>query len=121
MANPNIGSATNFFGRTIGHAVTTGNVNVTGGVPVNRIYKVNSVIIANVDGTTAADVTVTWFDNSNSIGYSLAKTITVPADSTLVVISKDTQIYLEENDAIFVLASANSILHAIISFEEIYA
>jgi hypothetical protein len=121
MANPNIATATNIYGRTICHAVTTGNVNVTGGVPTNRIYKVNSVIISNVDGTSAADVSVTLFDASTSTGYSLAKTISVPADATLVVISKDTQVYLEEGDAIFVLASANSALNAIISFEEIYA
>lgn len=121
MANPNIGAATNFFGRTIGLAVTTGNVNMTGTVPTNRIYKVNSLIIANVNGTSAADVTVSWFDAATATSYSLAYTITVPADSTLVVLSKDTQIYLEEGDAIFVFASASSVLHATLSFEEIYA
>ena len=121
MANPNIGSATNFYGRTNGLALTTSAQNITGTVPTNRVYKVNSLIIANVNGTNAADVTVTWFDTASSTSYTLAFTITVPADATLVVISKDTQIYLEEGDSISVSASANSTLHATVSFEDIYA
>jgi hypothetical protein len=58
---------------------------------------------------------------NQSTAFDLAFTITVPADATLVVISKDTQIYLEENDSIRVTASANSILEAVCSYEEIYA
>jgi hypothetical protein len=121
MANPNIGTATNFYGRSNGLALTTSAQNITGTVPTNRIYKVNSLIIANVNGTTAADVTVTWFDTATATSYNLAFTISVPADATLVVLSKDTQLYLEEGDSISVTASANSVLHATVSFEEIYA
>lgn len=121
MANPNIATATNIFGRTIGMAVTTSTQNLTGTVPLNRIYKINSLIIANISGTAAADVNVTLLDSSAGTSYNLAYTITVPADSTLVVISKDTQIYIEEQDNINITCSANSTLHAIVSFEEIYA
>lgn len=121
MANPNIGAATNFFGRSNGLSLTTSPQNITGTVPTNRVFKVNSLIIANVNGSTSADVTVTWFDAATSTNYNLAFTITVPGDSTLVVLSKDTQIYLEEGDSISVTASANSVLHATVSFEEIYA
>lgn len=121
MANPNIGSATNFFGRTIGIPVLVGPQNITGVVPTNRVFKVNSLIIANVNGSSAADITVTWTDSSAATSYNLAFTITVPADATLVVLSKDTQIYLEEGDTITVNSSANGVLNAIISFEEIYA
>jgi hypothetical protein len=121
MANPNIGAATNFFGRSNGLALTTSAQNITGIVASNRVFKVNSLIVANVNGGVAADVTVTWFDATTSINYNLAFTISVPADATLVVLSKDTQIYLEEGDSIFITASANSALHATVSFEEIYA
>lgn len=121
MANPNISSSGSFFGRSNGLALTTSAQNITGTVASNRVYKVNSLIIANVNGTSAADVTVTWFDSSAGTSYNLAFTIAVPADATLVVISKDTQIYLEEGDSISVTASANSVLHGTVSFEEIYA
>jgi hypothetical protein len=43
----------------------------------------------------------------------------VPADSTLVVLDKSSAIYLEENDAIAALASANGDLVIHISYEEI--
>ena len=52
-----------------------------------RVYRINSLIIANVDGVNAADVTVDLF--RSSIAYRLASTITVPADASLVVISKE--------------------------------
>ena len=50
---------------------------------------------------------------------STLQNIDVPAETTLVVVSKDTQIYLEENDKITVTASSASFLQAICSYEEI--
>ena len=41
----------------------------------------------------------------------------VPAQGTLVVISKDTMVYLEEGDSIRLTASANNYLHAVCSYE----
>ena len=49
----------------------------------------------------------------------LAHTVSVPADASLVVLSKDTALYLEENDTIRLTASANGDLQAICSYEEI--
>jgi len=121
MANPNISSSGSFYGRSQALALTTSAQTLTGAVPSNRVYKINSLIIANINGSSSADVTVYWRDSSVGVDYYLAFTITVPADATLVVLSKDTQIYLEEGDYIQALASANSVLHATVSFEEIYA
>lgn len=121
MANPNIGTSSNIYGRSQALALTTGAATLCGSVPSNRVYKVNSLIVANINGTAAADVSVYWRDSSAGVDYYLAYTIAVPNDATLVVLSKDTQIYLEEGDYIQAFASANSYLHATISFEEIYA
>jgi hypothetical protein len=121
MANPNIATAANIYGRSQGAALSTGNSTLAGSVPSNRVYKVNSLIVSNVNGSTAADVTVFWYDSSAATNLYLAYTITVPADATLVVLSKDTQIYLEEGDYIQASCSANSVLQATCSYEEIYA
>jgi hypothetical protein len=43
----------------------------------------------------------------------------VPNDATLVLISKDTSVYLEEGDYIDLLASSNLYLQGIVSYEEI--
>lgn len=74
-------------------------------------------MISNIDGANPADATVEVF--RSGIPYRVASTVTVPADSTLVVISKDNSIYLEEGDTIRCSASANDDLQAVCSFENI--
>jgi hypothetical protein len=120
MANPNIVGVTSIYGKTVGGAVTTSTVAVlTNSAASGKIFKVNSLIISNVDGTNAADITAEFYDGGTASAYNLTNTITVPADATLVVISKETSIYLEEGDAIRLLASANGDLEYVISYEEI--
>ena len=119
MANPNIVGLTSVYGKVVGMAVTTGLSGiVTNFSSSNKILKINSLIISNVDGTNAADITATVYKNQ-ATEYKLANTISVPADATLVIISKDTFIYLEENDSIRLSASALSDLEAVCSYEEI--
>lgn len=117
MANPNIVNVTSILGKKVGAAVTTTmTALVSNPASSNAIYKINSLIISNIDGAASADITVEFFDNQTN-SFRLASTVTVPADATLVVISKDTSIYLEENDSIRVQASANGDLQALCSYE----
>ena len=75
---------------------------------------------ANVDGTNDADITVTVRTISNTTTrYQLAHTITVPADSSLVIISKDTSFYLEEDQEIRAVASAADDISLMISYDEL--
>jgi hypothetical protein len=118
MANPNIASISNIYGKTVGLSITTSSTSIlTNSSGSNKIFKVNSLIVSNIDGTNSADVTA-FLRKNGSTDFYLAYTITVPADSTLVVISKDSGIFLEENDSIFLFASANSDLQAICSYED---
>jgi hypothetical protein len=82
-----------------------------------KVYKINSVIISNIDGTNDADITVDLYRSSTS--YKIASTVTVVADSSLCVISKENSIYLEEGDALRCVASADGDLQAMCSYEEI--
>jgi hypothetical protein len=119
MANPNIVNVSDIRGKTVGANLSTTAANVvTNSSGSNKVFKVNSFVVSNIDGTNAADVTAGVY-KGGSVLYHLAYTISVPADSTLVVVSKDTGIYLEENDSIRATASANSDLQAVISYEEI--
>jgi predicted RNase H-like nuclease len=94
-------------------------------VSADKLIKINRMTVANVDGTNAADVTV-YIDTSvqTSSGATvasgaadvyIANTISVPADSTLVLV--DTPIYLREGDILKGGASAASDLDLYISFE----
>lgn len=118
MANPNIFNVSGIYGKTAMQAVTTSaTAIVTNNTSSGKIFKINSIIVANINGTVTADVTVDIFRASTA--YALASTVTVPADATLVVLSKDTLLYLEEGDSLRLTASANSSLNAICSYEEI--
>ena len=119
MANPNIANTTNIYGRTVGAALTTSSADiVVNPASSGKIFKVNAIYVANIDGAVNADVTVAVFDASASASYRLAFTVTVPADATLDVLSKN--VYLEEGDKITALASAASRLEIVVSYEEIY-
>lgn len=119
MAAPNIVNVTSIFGKTVGAALGTTTTTDILTCPSNKVLKINSIIVSNVDGTNAADATVYFYDSSAVTRYALAFTISVPADATLVVISKDTSIYLEEGDQIEAGASATSDLQIVISYEEL--
>ena len=119
MAAPNIVNVTSIYGKTRGQDLTT---TTTAGILTcasNKVLKVNSIIVANIDGTNNADATISFYDNDQSGTFLLASTVSVPADSTLVVIGKDSPIYLEESDEIRGGAGADGDLEVIISYEEL--
>jgi hypothetical protein len=123
MANPNIVSVNSIFGNTTGIALTTTltTVLLANASSSGKVYKIESIMVANVDGTNAADVTIDWNTDAGGTGTSiaLAATISVPADATLNLVDKNSSFYLMENQSIIGGASANSDLECIISYEDI--
>lgn len=123
MANPNIVNVTDIRGKTVVADLTTTNSTlvVENVAASGKVFKINSLIVSNVDGSTAADITINLFseDNIGGTGTQIVSTVTVPADASLVVIDKSTSIYLEEDRSIGATASAASDLKVVCSFEEI--
>ena len=116
MAAPNIVSVATITGKTAVLVVTTtATAIVTNSAASGKVFKINALLISNVDGTNNATVNVDIF--RSSVAYRIANTITVPADATLDVISKS--IYLEEGDTLRLTANANSDIEAVCSYEEI--
>ena len=121
MAAPNIVNVSSIYGKTMGAALGT-DVNadiLTNSSGSGKLFKINSIIVANVDGTNSCNTTVKFYDDSASTPYTLAATVVVPAKSTLIVLGKDAPIYLEEGDKIRGGASAANDLEIIISYEEL--
>lgn len=115
MAAPNLLSVTTLTGKTAVANVTTIASNVVvNGTGSGKLTKVTALYISNVNGTNAADVTVDFYRSGTA--YEIASTVSVPADSTLDLISKN--IYLEEGDSLRIYASANVYLKAVCSYEE---
>ena len=123
MANPNIVNVTQILGKTTYAALTTtlSTVLLANAASSGKVFKINSIMVANIDGTSAADVTVGINTAAGGGGttYDLAGTISVPADATLSVIDKTNSFYLEEDKSIVGGASANGDLEIVISYEEI--
>ena len=118
MAAPNLKSPTTIQGRTARYAVTTSlAAALSNGASSGKVLKINSIFCANVDGVNAADISVSIYDGTTD--RYIAKTITVPADATQVLSTKETYFYLEEGDSIRALASAASDLELVIGYEEI--
>lgn len=123
MAAPNIVDVGTITGKTLTYALssTSATVIATNAASSGKVFKVNSLVVANVDGATAADITITVNSAASGGGtaYALAKTISVPADASLIVIDKSTAVYLEEDKSIVATAGSANDLEIVISYEEI--
>jgi hypothetical protein len=123
MAAPNIVNVTTIIGKTSVVNLTTTNATLVVENPAasGKVFKINSLYVSNVDGTTSSDITVSLYseDNIGGTATQFVSTVVVPADATLIVISKDTAIYLEEDRSIGATASTANDLKVICSYEEI--
>ena len=126
MAAPNIVAVSTIRGKSnVANLTTTSSSIVVNPVNSGQVFKINTIMISNVDGTNAGNVSVELFkfgaqNTSTGLGnatYGIANSVTVPAKSSLDVMSKS--LYLEEGDHLKAKADANNRLHLITSFEEI--
>jgi len=125
MANPNIINVASILAGNAGFNLSATATATLITVDANKILKINSITVANVDGTNAATVDLfvdglgSGVDGITTTGADatvyLAKTVSVPADATLVLLSSP--IYLMENDILKGGASAASDLDLFVSYE----
>ena len=117
MATPNIVNVATINPRNSMGALGNTSRTTMIDVPAESCAKVNTILIANIDGSNAADVTIEVSNDNGSTYYKLASTISVPADSTLSFL--ENPIYLDETDLLAVTAGAANDLSFFCSFEEI--
>ena len=118
MSAPNIVNVATITGKTVATTLGTSTASLLQNTASsNKVFKINTILVSNVDGTNSATAAVSIFDGSND--RYIAKGITVPAGATVVLIDKNSSLYLEENKHIRGDASANGDLEVIISYEEI--
>ena len=113
MANPNLVNVATISGGNLGF-----NLSAT------LTATLLTITVANVDGSSSADVNLfvdgmgngaTGVSATGAATVYLAKTVAVPADSTLVLV--DSPIYLMEDDILKGGASAAGDLDLFISYE----
>jgi hypothetical protein len=125
MANPNIVNVAAIYGNTSSTSLSTTSATslVSNAASSGKIYKINSIVVANVDGTSAADITINVYSAAalGGTAFPIASTISVPADATLIVTDKTTAFYLLENQSIGATAGTASDLVVTASWEELNA
>ena len=123
MANPNIVAVTAIRGDNSSVSLTTTAATsiVSNAASSGKVYKINTIIVANVDGTNAADITVNKYSAAalGGTAFPIASTVSVPADASLIVVDKTTSIYLKENESIGATAGVANDLVITCSWEDI--
>lgn len=123
MANPNIVNTASIVGNNSLTALSSTSATsiVNNAAGSGKVYKVNSIVVSNVDGTNAADISINIYsqDDLGGTAYSLVSTIAVPADASLIVVDKTTSIYLKEDQSIGAIAGSADDLVVTASWEEI--
>lgn len=123
MANPNIVNVTSILGNASQTALSSTSATslINNAASSGKVYKVNSIVVANVDGSSAADITINIYsqDDLGGTAYAIASTISVPADSTLIVTDKTTSFYLKEDQSVGAIAGVANDLVVTASWEEL--
>tara|TARA_R100001460_G_scaffold24318_2_gene48792 strand:+ start:2052 stop:2426 length:375 start_codon:yes stop_codon:yes gene_type:complete len=123
MTAPNIVNVATITGKsaTVALSTTSQTTLVSNAASSNKVFKINMIQVANVDGANACDITIDVHSAATGGGtaYSLIATASVAADSSMVVIDKNTALYLEEDRSITATAGTANDLEVIVSYEEI--
>lgn len=122
MANPNLNAPTAVYAANTFVALTSTSATqlISNATNSNKVYLVDSIVISNVDGASAADCTITVFNSATNTGtgFRVVSTVSVPADASLVPVTKELGLSLTENESVYVTASAASDLEVVAYWKE---
>jgi hypothetical protein len=123
MASPNIVNVTSIYGNSINVSLSTTSATqlASNAAASGKVYKINSIIVANTNGVSAANITINIYSAAAMGGtaFPIASTISVPANASLIIADKTTSFYLLENQSIGATAGTANYLTVTASWEEI--
>lgn len=115
MAAPNLLGTTTVTGKTALATLSTVTANViTNSSSSGTVSKLNSIALSNYSGSA---ITANVMINRSATVYYIGGTVSIPANSTLVLLGKDTSLYLEEGDVLQANVSANTSVSMSASYE----
>ena len=125
MSSPNIVNVTSIIGTTtyLTPANTTANVLLSNAASSGLVYKINQIVCANVNGSSAVNATVAINNQAAGAGtnFPVISTVSVPASASVIAVDKTTAIYLMENSSIVVTSGTSSGITYSLSYESIAA
>lgn len=124
MANPNIVGVTTILGNTSSKVANTNYLHtqlVSNPASSGEIYKINTILASNQNTDNAVEVTVSLHseDDLGGTANAIASSISVPSQSTLIIMDKSTSIYLTEDKSLGANVSSNNSVVITTSWEEI--
>ena len=130
MANPNITAVAAIYGTTTYYTPSgvTAVVLLPNAASSGQVFKINQIVCANVNGSSAVNATVSIYTNgavaqgsapAGGTAYPIISTISVPASASVIAVDKTTAIYLMEGTSISVTAGTASGITYTISYEVI--
>lgn len=118
MSNPNIVQVATINGNTaVANVTTSATAIVTNNSSSGKVYKINGIVVTNIDGTNSATLTVDLY--RSSVAYVMTSNLQITSNTTFTPIDKTLSLYLLEGDSIRLTANANSRLQAVATWEEI--
>lgn len=121
MAAPNLINATTINGKTTGANLSTTGAFTALNNPASsgKCLKINTLNVSNF-GASSATITINYNNAANLGGTNFTiVSASVPSGSTLNVIDKTSQYYLEENTSIGATAGTANVIHVTVSYEDI--
>jgi hypothetical protein len=123
VSNPNIVNVTTLTGNTtyLTPGNTTANTLLSNAASSGLVFKINQIVCANVNGSSAVNATVAINSLAAGAGtnYPIISTISVPASASVIAVDKTTAVYLMENSSIVVTSGTSSGITYTISYESI--
>lgn len=131
MSAPNIVNVATITGSIAYQSLTNTNDNalVSNAASSSTVVKLNNIFVSNVNGVSAATVTLSYRSAANAVtngtlttassgtAYRIAYQISVPANTTLQLLDKSGSIYLPENSSISIQAGTASYLEVVASYD----
>ena len=132
MANPNIVNVATLTGNTTYYTPsgTSAVILLPNAASSGLVFRINQIVCANVNGSTAVNATVSVYTNgavaqgsapSGGTAYPIISTISVPASASLIAVDKTTGLYLQEGTSISITSGKASGITYTISYESIAA
>lgn len=123
MAAPNIVAVTSINGKSVlSRPANTNTFSIlTNEASSGHVYKINTIVCSNHNGSLAIAANVYINDSANGAGnnISLIYNVSIPATTSLIVVDKSTSFYLEENKSITVSSATANAISFTVSYEDI--
>lgn len=121
MAVPNLASVTSIVpaNSQVYLSTTSATSIASNAASSGTVLKVESLVVSNIDTATAYTVTINTYSAAalGGTAYPIISTLSIPANSSVIIIDKTNSIYLNENQSLGAIAGTANKIYVNASWE----